>query len=76
MTDIILGYTFLTGLTLMSAYSIYRDYNPTLETLKSRKRKREEPSANVQIGEWCLERERKQINWEERWLKENKILEY
>lgn len=76
MSDLTLVSTILTGLTLAAGYSIYKDFNPTLNDLKSRKRKREEPHPHVQIGEWSLERERKQIEWEEQCLIENRILEY
>jgi hypothetical protein len=66
----------LGGLTIMGVYSAYRQMNPTLDDLKERKRKREKPIINVIIGETSLQNEKKQIDWEERCIKANQILDY
>jgi hypothetical protein len=66
----------LAGLGLLMGYSIYRDNYPTLDNLKERKRKREQPSMNVEIGLRSMELERKQTQWEERCLIANRLLEY
>jgi len=67
---------FVSGLALLMGYSVYRQINPTLDDLKERKKKREQLSLNCIIGQASMEMDQKQINWEERCLKENQILDH
>jgi hypothetical protein len=63
----------LRGLSLLGAYSIYKNFNPSLDDLKDIKRVE---YSQIQLDQMNLERQQKQREWKDQCLIKNRILEY